>query len=445
MALITVVQYAAWFFLPNRVTHLLLGYLHVVYERLTGRPRPAAGTPQYAFHYRMTYLFCAIAYLLFGLYQAATTVEPNYYELLGLTPTADESMVKTAFRQFARKYHPDRVGPEGETFFIEIRDAYESLKSPTKRFAYERFGPDALKWQQCTTPREYLRHGLLQATGFYLVSVCSLIFFSFLSSSSPVSFWRYIMLAFTAIYELLFILNSTPGPASNSSISSVLFTDPATGVHSGFLTFFWPQRVAYQHILFLHSIWVLGCFALSNVVPIVFPAPSPELQEMLILNEAKQIATLSQMLSRETQALLNTLYHSVHGPRTGTPSSPGTFPYLGPLPTQPNGTGGGGAAPPDEIVRLLKPELEHLILEAQMRDNGPLQSACENAVERRRRKEEAAGRMGRSPARAANGIGTGAGAGAGLGAHATWQNGGAVTGVPARRIGYVRGRSRSLG
>ena len=138
MSLITVLQYAAWFYLPNHATHWLLRYLHVVYERLTGRPRPAAGTPQYVFHYRMTYLLCAIVYLLFGLYKAATTVEPNYYELLGLAPTADESMVKAAFRQFARKYHPDRVGPQGEAFFIEIRDAYESLKSPTKRFAYER-------------------------------------------------------------------------------------------------------------------------------------------------------------------------------------------------------------------------------------------------------------------------------------------------------------------
>ncbi|KAI0326077.1 DnaJ-domain-containing protein [Cubamyces sp. BRFM 1775] len=427
MSLITVLQYAAWFYLPNHATRWLLGYLHVVYERLTGRPRPAAGTPQYVFHYRMTYLFCATVYLLFGLYKAATTVEPNYYELLGLAPTADEGMVKAAFRQFARKYHPDRVGPQGEAFFIEIRDAYESLKSPTKRFAYERFGPDALKWKQCTTLRDCLHHGLLQATGFYLVSLSSLIFFSFLNSS-PVSFWRYIMLAFTAIYELLFILKSTPGPASTTTISSVLFTDPATGVHTSFLTFFWPQRVAYQHILFLHNLWVLGCFALSNIVPIVFPAPPPELQEMLVLKEATQIATLSQMLSRETQALLNTLYHSVHGPRTGTSPSTGTFPYLGPLPS---GTGG---APPDAIVRLLAPELEHLILEAQMRDNGPLQSACEHAVERRRRKEDAAGRAGRSMARAN-----------GLAAHATWQNGGAVQGVPARRIGYVRGRSRSLG
>mgnify|MGYP006877423911 CR=1 FL=1 len=110
------------------------------------------------------------------------------------------------------------------------------------------------------------------------------------------------MLAFTAIYELLFILNSTPGPASDSTISSVLFTDPATGAYTSFLTYLWPQRVAYQHILFLHNLWVLGCFALSNIVPIVFPAPSPEMQEMLILNEAKQIATLSQMLSRESES-----------------------------------------------------------------------------------------------------------------------------------------------
>lgn len=65
---------------------------------------------------------------------------PNYYELLGVEPTAEENVLKIAFRQFARKYHPDRVGPQGETMFIEVRDAFEALKNPVTRYAYDRFG-----------------------------------------------------------------------------------------------------------------------------------------------------------------------------------------------------------------------------------------------------------------------------------------------------------------
>ena len=70
--------------------------------------------------------------------QAATSIGPNYYELLGVLPTADEAGLKAGFRAFARKHHPDRAGPEAEPLFMEIRDAYEALKNPITRFAYDR-------------------------------------------------------------------------------------------------------------------------------------------------------------------------------------------------------------------------------------------------------------------------------------------------------------------
>lgn len=69
---------------------------------------------------------------------AATSIGPNYYEMLGIPPTADDSALKYAFRAFARKYHPDRAGPDAEPLFMEVRDAYEALKNPVTRFAYDR-------------------------------------------------------------------------------------------------------------------------------------------------------------------------------------------------------------------------------------------------------------------------------------------------------------------
>ncbi|KAI0629461.1 hypothetical protein C8Q77DRAFT_1065335 [Trametes polyzona] len=430
MLITTPLKYAAWYYLPGYATRQLLSIFHVAYTRILRRPPPAPGTPAYALHYRMTYLLFAVLYLLYNLYDAAATMEPNYYEMLGLTPAADENMLKTAFRQFARRYHPDRVGVQGEALFIEVRDAYDALKSPVKRFAYERFGPEALKWAQCTTLREYVRHGLLQASGFYIVSLCSLVFFSFLNPASTVSYWRYVMLAFTAVYELLFLLNPSPSPVSEPTFSSVIFTDPTTATHASFFSFLWPHRVPYQHVRFLHTLWVLGCFALSNVAPVVFPTPSAALQEQWIINEVQQIAALSTAIAREANAQLSTLFHAMHGPRTGTPASADTFPYLGELPN--------GGKPADEVVALLAAEMEHLILETQMRaDGGSLKSAVDNAVERRKREDA---RVGRRPS-----------------ARALWQNGSAVGVRPGaavaspssvrkeRVLGYVRGRSRSLG
>lgn len=138
MLITTPLKYAAWYYLPGYATRQLLSLFHVAYARIFRRAPPSPGTPEYVFHYRMTYLFFALLYLLYNLYDASATMEPNYYEILDLAPTADETMLKTAFRQFARRYHPDRAGAQSESMFIEVRDAYDALKSPVKRFAYER-------------------------------------------------------------------------------------------------------------------------------------------------------------------------------------------------------------------------------------------------------------------------------------------------------------------
>ena len=63
---------------------------------------------------------------------------PNFYELLDVSPMADEAILKVAFRQFAKKNHPDRVGAQGETLFMEVRSAFDALKNPITRFAYDR-------------------------------------------------------------------------------------------------------------------------------------------------------------------------------------------------------------------------------------------------------------------------------------------------------------------
>ena len=50
-----------------------------------------------------------------------------------------------------------------------------------------RFGPDVLRWQHCSTAREYFRYGLVQSTGFYIISACVLVLYSNLGKPSPVT------------------------------------------------------------------------------------------------------------------------------------------------------------------------------------------------------------------------------------------------------------------
>lgn len=63
---------------------------------------------------------------------------PSFYEILGVAPNVDENGLKLAFRAFAKKNHPDKVGAEGVDLFMQVRDAFEALKDPVVRFAYDR-------------------------------------------------------------------------------------------------------------------------------------------------------------------------------------------------------------------------------------------------------------------------------------------------------------------
>jgi molecular chaperone DnaJ len=65
----------------------------------------------------------------------------DYYEILGVPRSASPEDLKSAFRNLARKYHPDvNKEPGSEARFKEINEAYAVLSDPEKRPAYDRFG-----------------------------------------------------------------------------------------------------------------------------------------------------------------------------------------------------------------------------------------------------------------------------------------------------------------
>ena len=70
----------------------------------------------------------------------------DYYEIMGVTRDATQDDIKRAYRKLARKYHPDvSKAEDAEARFKEVGEAYEVLKDPEKRAAYDQLGKD---WKQ---------------------------------------------------------------------------------------------------------------------------------------------------------------------------------------------------------------------------------------------------------------------------------------------------------
>lgn len=61
----------------------------------------------------------------------------DYYDVLGVAADADAAEIKRAYRQLARRYHPDISGDDRGTTFREVARAYEVLRNPERRRTYD--------------------------------------------------------------------------------------------------------------------------------------------------------------------------------------------------------------------------------------------------------------------------------------------------------------------
>ena len=182
---------AGWYFIPDFVTRQLVSFSH---RYMRDPPKP--GTPAFSKHYRAAYATVVIGFLAYSLIEVHRAMPTNFYDTLDVHLDFTEEELNKASRAFARKNHPDRGGVE--EVFIQGRLAFNILKDPITRFAYDRcaarhegplilslthprFGPDTATWTNCKTQREFLRYGLIQSAGYHIVTGVGLFIWSMIS------------------------------------------------------------------------------------------------------------------------------------------------------------------------------------------------------------------------------------------------------------------------
>ncbi|KAF8601602.1 chaperone J-domain-containing protein [Ceratobasidium sp. AG-I] len=268
-----VTRTVAWWFIPGLATRTVLTLYYSLLSGFgLGHRIPAGDSPKRPNHYRRAFALVVLSYLAWTLVNDLQEQPPSFYSLLGVDTGATDVEIKAAYKMFARRNHPDRVGPAGAPLFIQVRDAYEALKHPIKRYGYDRFGFDALEWKVAENPHAMLYQGLEHAMHYYVPTGLVMLVLAVVGRGGTSAYWRYVTWALVATLEACLIIGFNPLSSYSNPLSALLnrvahYAPAATNISM------MPSMAPYQWVFFLRQLFISVALALGQVVPVLFPPP----------------------------------------------------------------------------------------------------------------------------------------------------------------------------
>lgn len=251
-------SFFGWAFLPNLVTSWVQTIYYGVKIR-AGDAKPQPGSPRHASDRRVIHILVVTFYLLYTIYEADNDIlrASNYYVDLGVAPSAADKEIKSRFRRLAAIHHPDKSADSAD-YYMHLKLASETLQDAARRFAYERFGPDVVRWTKSKTVRDFVSRGVLQGVlPHYVIAGATMYVVGLFGYMDFGKFYRWLILAFLCVFEVWTVTRPT-FPHAVNLLNSVVTTVSAH-----------PPYLPFQIISLARKVTITVYIAFSQIGPLL--------------------------------------------------------------------------------------------------------------------------------------------------------------------------------